>query len=201
MRSSLERQTAIVRAARTLGAPVGAARVAVFGDPALRQIVEDVLKPGEIFTDLPSSLEPAALDLILAMDYADTGRAADAVDRLRAARLSLQPDGVLAIALSTLGAPMRAEGAGPYDGLLFPEAGAAGKLGAAAALSTPLSMSTWILLATSLGFQIVNSAGIGEHQIPAWLARGHAARIGVFDAGELRTGQMVLLLKGRADPA
>lgn len=201
MRSSPERQTAIVRAACTLGAPVGAARAAVLGDCALRQIVEEVLKPTEISTDLPPSLEPAALDLILMVDYAETGRVADAVDRLRAAQLSLKPNGVLAIALSTLGAPMCAEGAGPYDGLLFPEAGAAGKLGAAAAHSTPLSMSTWMLLAASLGFQIINSAGIGEHQAPAWLERGHTARLSVFDAGELRTGQMVLLLKRRADSA
>jgi hypothetical protein len=200
MSVSVERLTAIVSTARALAAPNGPARVAVLGDPVLSQVVETIFSPSEIFTDLQPSLEPA-FDLILMMAYAETGRVADAADRLKAARIGLKPNGVVVLALSTLGAPMSGEGAGPYDGLLFPEAGAAGKLGVAAALSTPLAMSTWILLAESLGFDLIESAGIGEHEAPAWLRVGHAARLDFFDAGELRTGQMVLLLKRKKEPA
>ncbi|WP_313443883.1 hypothetical protein [Brevundimonas sp.] len=201
MSASVERSTAIVKAIRALGAPYAAARVAVLGNSALRQIVEAILKPSEISTDLQPSLEAATFDLILMVDYAETGRVSDSAERLQAAHLCLKPDGVVAVALSTLGAPISSEGAGPYDQLLFPEAGAAGKLGAEAALATPLAMSTWILLAASLGFELIESAGIGEHEAPDWLHRGHAPRLALFDAGELRTGQMVLLLKRKKEPA
>lgn len=119
-------------------------------------------------------------------------------DRLQWAASHVSAGGRVILAVGTLAAPLGSQGkegpVGPYDGLLFPEAIAAGDAGARRARITPLAASTWLLLARSVGLACIGQSGVGETPLPQDIASVHEQRLAVFDHHELQTGRVILIL-------
>lgn len=119
-------------------------------------------------------------------------------DRLEWAASHVSARGRVILSVGALAAPLESQGkegpVGPYDGLLFPEAIAAGDAGARRARVTPLAASTWLLLARSVGLACVDQSGIGNSPLPEPVRVVHEQRLVVFDHDELRTGRMILIL-------
>lgn len=190
-------------AVRALSGPVGGSTLLMGGDRALLRALDADLENPAIFQPDPSApIKGAALfDLILLADGAEAGGVGDIRSRIAATAGRLGPGGALVIYLGSLGAPVSSadiEGeGGAYDHLLFPEAALAGDMGPSVAARTPLAVSTWLLMFRSLGLEVSNHAGLGDHIMPAALMTDHQARLAVFDPVELSTGQWLVVLRRR----
>ena len=124
-------------------------------------------------------------------------------DRLKWAASHVSAMGRVVLSVGALAAPLRSQGkegpVGLYDGLLFPESIASGDAGVRRSLITPLSVSTWLLLARSVGLNCVGQSGVGESRLPDEIATMHEQRLAVFDRLELQTGRMILILGTAGD--
>lgn len=214
MDGSIREPAALARAMRDLGAPREAGRALVLGGDSLElaRALKTALKPRAVIVrhdgprparsrlelvqgDLPqlAATDAAPFDLILAVDALDGALGAVAA-RVRALRDLLAPGGVALLALDTLGAPPRGEGAGPHDLILFPECAAAGELGEAEAVRIPLPASAWRLLLEAAGLTVLAAHG-QDASPPEHVRIDHAPRLALYDAGELAAGAMLFLVQ------
>jgi len=192
------------RAIAALGAPRGGRTLLSDGDAALSRalnadlgcrVLEDVAI--ESLDAQPSS----AFDLVVIANGCEAGGLGQVRQRLITAKRLLALGGSLVLYLPTLAAPVSADEAegpvSPYDLLLFPEAAAAGDLGAALAQRAPLAASTWLSLFHSLDLGVVAQAGLGAYRFPPETLNDHQSRLAVFDLLELATGRLLVILQVR----
>ncbi len=142
-------------------------------------------------------------DLVILHAGVSAGGLGPIHDRLKWAASHLSATGRVVLSVGALAAPLHSQGkegpVGPYDGLLFPESIASGDAGVRRSLITPLSVSTWLLLARSVGLNCIGQSGVGEARLPDDIATMHEQRLAVFDRLELQTGGMILILGTAGD--
>ena len=188
----------VVRALKTLGVPAGTARALVMADETdLGAAVARVLKPralvvreGETAFDLTDAPEPYSLVI------AGRGLECTSLAGLRA-RMTMIADvlevgGLVGLWAATLAAQAN-DGTG-HEALLFPFSAANGALGPSARATTPLSASSWTLMAMACGFEILACEGFGQQTLAGALAE-HAGRLSMYDDRELDTGRLLMVLR------
>lgn len=206
-----------VRTLKSLGAPTRAARVLALGPGGfdLARAALDGLDPGALtlvhpgpppprarFDTTADSLaelaaaRPGGFDLVLASGALETSGLGRIRTDLGHMTTLLAPRGALALIIDTLGAP---DAEGGFDALLFPHLSRQGALG-----DTPrtlLPAAAWMLLLQSLDLDVQAVQGLGEQEAAPELFDRHAARLDLYDAGELATGRLHLIARKRGDGA
>lgn len=149
--------------------------------------------PGQRVDD-PHQAPEARFDLIVACDGTDAGGLAETFAAISHVRDRLSLGGLLLLGVPALGAPDPGSQT-DFDALLFPHLAAAGHLGDDPAARTPLGAAAWRMLANAVGLEVIATWGEGEQTLPTDLVERHEARLSVFDAAELRSGLLTMLLR------
>ncbi|MFN4297164.1 MAG: hypothetical protein ACK4FB_10010 [Brevundimonas sp.] len=217
MSPSLSPERKIARTWKALGAPVETEAVLAFGPRGieLARAAHEILQPRALtllhdgpppararFDTCPDTLaqiaaaRPGAFDLVLAgggLETASLGRIRDDLGRIVEI---LRPGGTLAAVIDTLGAP---DPDGACDALLFPHLARQGELGDEP--RTLLPAAAWILLFQTIGLEIRSVQGLGEQEMSPDMVERHAARLQIYDSGELGTGRLHLVAGKPGDSA
>jgi hypothetical protein len=186
---------AVVRGLIALTAPVTASPALAFGvDAGVLEALS--AERGGAPVEAPASTDAlgSGYTFILAGDGVTQGGVAATAARIDRLAQALAPDGVLAVWLASLAAPLPGAGVAAYEALLFPEAAGAGELGEAAQ-SAVLSVSSWLMLMRRAGLELVNQAGVGEAVLPAAVVEAHGVRLAALDEQELATGRFLAVFR------
>lgn len=206
------RAEGLVRALKKIGAPQKAENALVLGaTPDLEETVARLLKPKRLVArslvaptlngpsndgvfDLGDETGP--FQLVIAGDGFEAASLSGVRDRMQTLARLAADDACVGLWIATLAAGrIDAEtGAGDYDGLLFPFSAAGGQLGPDALATTPLSASSWMLMARACGFEVTACEGFGQQPLPDEMAV-HAGRLAIYDSRELDSGRLLMVLR------
>ena len=200
------KRSSLIHAWKALGVPAGALNALVYAPDGIEiaRAISSGLTPQRLVLLHPDRPPPKArfettaealeqlvqrhageYDLIACGPGWDLGDLSRLRSNLVAMHGLLAPEGTLVGEIATFAAP---QGDGDFNDLLFPHLVRTGDLDLERQARPALTVSSWLLLLQSAGFDPLAVEGLGVQSLPPEFVDLHKPRLALFDAAELATG-------------